>query len=702
MSNMRAMAVRLSRAAGYSAALAAVGLLLLAQARCGAKEPEPVRAIYLGADECTQELISTLHDIGFDTLFVTNNSYDMDLIRPGVALAKEHGMRFYWTMWFHGGPEIGRGFEGNPRRFVRQDGTITQRTTCPLDEVYWQRAVGERALMLARWAAQEPAVTGISFDIEMYAGASDYDWDQFCVCDKCWDAYRGTRQSVPASSELKPADRWPWLERKRQTADYASFEHQQVRRITAEIARQAREIAPGFRFAILPYGTIFADDVLAGFGTEQAPCLAMSEETYSAGYRMDVEADAFRLEREGIHALMLLGCWAFKRPPMEWAAHAYLGGTRLGGYWVYEQFPKRTIFLESDPAEREKHKLRGGPQEWQDAFRLANSEITKALANPAYRPTLPVLRLHRADYAMDLAGLPLAGPALAKPKLVSWQERGMHWAGQFVELPTHAPGDQVTFVLPHRYGGPHEVKVWLAGGPYHGIVKVLLDGKEIGQPVDTYAPAPTPTLFLVQGKAALDAQQHVLALRVIGKNEASAGFAIAAESAYLEYDGPFCRDFLVVGPFDNADHRGFYEAYAPEREANPSASYIGTGGQRVTWQRVQTDESGFVDLEKLLKPKEWVVAYAVTHLYSERPRVARLLLGSDDGARVWLNGEPVWAAIEVRGADADKDRFEVMLRKGWNRLLIKVEQGQGGWGVRIRATDPGPKANPRWEAHPGP
>lgn len=674
--------------------------LLLCRAASPAEAPEPVRGIYLGADECTPELVATLSGIGLNTLFVTNNTYDLGPLQAVVALARQHGLRVYWAMFFHGGPEIGRGFEGNPRRFVRQDGTVTQRTTCPEDEVYWQRAAGERALMLARWAADEPGITGIAFDIEMYGGASDYDWDQYCVCDQCWDAYRAARSGVPSPIGLKPADRWPWLKSRAKTEDYASFQHHQVRRITAKIAWQAHEIAPRLQFAILPYGTIFADDILAGFGSEQTPCLAMREDTYSAGYRVDVEADALRLAQEGIHARMLVGCWAYKRAPIEWASHAYLCATRVDGYWLYEEFPWRLIFLKSTPQEREAHRFEGEPAEWQKAFRLANREIDSKLANPAHQPVLPVLRLRRPDYAMDLASLPLAAPSLVKPRVVSWSEAGMHWAGQYIELTTRAPGEQVTFVLPHRYGGPHEVRVYLAGGPDRGIVKVMLDGKQIGKPVDTYAPKPTAAVLVAQGKAALEAQPHLLALRAIGKNAASSGFAIGAECAYLEYDGPFCRDFFIIGPFDNAQHRGFDQVYPPEREIDLAASCPGAAGQRVSWRQVRTDESGFVNFKEFFRPNEWVVAYALTNLYSDRPRYARILVGSDDGTKVWINGEPAWAALEVRGPDPDKDRFEVMLRKGWNRLLVKVEQGTGGWGLHLRATDAGPVADRKWQAQP--
>ena len=105
-----------------------------------------------------------------------------------------------------------------------------------------------------------------------------------------------------------------------------------------------------------------------------------------------------------------------------------------------------------------------------------------------------------------------------------------------------------------------------------------------------------------------------------------------------------------------------------------------------------------VNLAEMLEPNEWVVAYALTHVYSERERVARMLVGSDDGIKVWVNGSLVWGKLAVRGLDPDADRFPVRLRAGWNEILCKVEQGEGKWGVRLRVT--WPDGCPRYAAVP--
>lgn len=55
-------------------------------------------------------------------------------------------------------------------------------------------------------------------------------------------------------------------------------------------------------------------------------------------------------------------------------------------------------------------------------------------------------------------------------------------------------------------------------------------------------------------------------------------------------------------------------------------------------------------------------------------------VGSDDGVKVWLNGEVVHYNAVTRGAGDYKDAFPVTLKKGTNVLLVAVDnRGHGGF-----------------------
>jgi hypothetical protein len=83
-----------------------------------------------------------------------------------------------------------------------------------------------------------------------------------------------------------------------------------------------------------------------------------------------------------------------------------------------------------------------------------------------------------------------------------------------------------------------------------------------------------------------------------------------------------------------------------------------------------------------------MLAYLLVFVQSPTARTAHALLGSDDGVRVWANGALVWSHAIHRPMSPDADQFDVPLRAGWNRLLLKVRNDDGGYGVMLRLCDP--------------
>ena len=81
-------------------------------------------------------------------------------------------------------------------------------------------------------------------------------------------------------------------------------------------------------------------------------------------------------------------------------------------------------------------------------------------------------------------------------------------------------------------------------------------------------------------------------------------------------------------------------------------------------------------------------AYLRTVVVSPKEQDARVELGSDDGVKVWLNGDVVHANNVSRGVTPGEDVFPVKLRKGDNTLLLKVVNGGGDWGACARLRTP--------------
>jgi len=156
-------------------------------------------------------------------------------------------------------------------------------------------------------------------------------------------------------------------------------------------------------------------------------------------------------------------------------------------------------------------------------------------------------------------------------------------------------------------------------------------------------------------------------------------------------EGLFPDKWMVVGPFDSLDRKGFDREYGPEREIALDKKYQGKNGSHVGWQQVDSARDGRLELSKHYANEEYAVCYALTHVHSPDARTVKLLVGSDDGVKIWVNGEQVINSFALRGAAPDQDAVMIQLQEGWNRILAKVENKHLGWALYLRIPDPNGK-----------
>jgi len=149
----------------------------------------------------------------------------------------------------------------------------------------------------------------------------------------------------------------------------------------------------------------------------------------------------------------------------------------------------------------------------------------------------------------------------------------------------------------------------------------------------------------------------------------------------------FIQDWQIVGPFANVEGKGFDTAYAPEAKVDLAAAYEVGPEQKLTWKPVPKQArlaDGGVNLAAAIQPSDNVCAYAYAVFKAPDERTATLYIGSDDTAKVWVNGKLVLSRNVTRGAAPDQDHVPVDLVKGDNTILFKVCNGGGGWGLYAR------------------
>jgi len=148
------------------------------------------------------------------------------------------------------------------------------------------------------------------------------------------------------------------------------------------------------------------------------------------------------------------------------------------------------------------------------------------------------------------------------------------------------------------------------------------------------------------------------------------------------------RKWKIIGPFPFG--MGLDGIYPPEKKIDFNASYKGLNG-KIQWKIVQTREGGYLDFIAQFPDKgsDYVaMTYAYTEIVSPDERDITLTLGSNDGAKVWLNGKEIYNLHTARGAISDQEFILVHLKKGVNRVLVKVENLGASWGLYMRVVDP--------------
>jgi putative heme-binding domain-containing protein len=142
------------------------------------------------------------------------------------------------------------------------------------------------------------------------------------------------------------------------------------------------------------------------------------------------------------------------------------------------------------------------------------------------------------------------------------------------------------------------------------------------------------------------------------------------------------RDWMLAGPFPNAEEKGFDAVYPPEEGVDLSREYRGRDGA-VKWRRVRASREGVLDLARELDNANASVTYLFAVIQAPREVDAEILLGSDDGVKVWVNGKLVLSNHVHRPLEPEADQAHARLREGRNEVLVKVENGDGAAGLHF-------------------
>jgi len=155
------------------------------------------------------------------------------------------------------------------------------------------------------------------------------------------------------------------------------------------------------------------------------------------------------------------------------------------------------------------------------------------------------------------------------------------------------------------------------------------------------------------------------------------------------------KDWVILGPFPNpetntAGDRGAFDADylqplggEPKTRITPDTK-VTTDTARVSAKPVKLTGSTLDFCSQYTDTSNKLV-YAYAEVQSSADQDALFFLGSDDGAKVWVNGAQAFEVFPPggRAVSPRQDKFKVNLHKGANSILVKVANGTGGWALAL-------------------
>jgi len=264
-----------------------------------------------------------------------------------------------------------------------------------------------------------------------------------------------------------------------------------------------------------------------------------------------------------------------------------------------------------------------------------------------------------------------------------YRDIGVNISGEHILAESEGEGCGLTFSVTVPRLDRYHLTLVATRGPDYGPIEVTVDGAPVGT-FDMTDVEVLPCDVVKTESVALAPGYHTVVLSTVGRRIGLDSYQIAAST-------PFAPEFLILGPFDKTEPNSIDTPYAPELNLDLDADVTLSNGRVLTWTPLASDPNGRLEFWRMFSVEDGtraVATYAYTNVWSDNDRNALMLVGSDDQMAVWLNGEEVHRNNIVRNAAPDQDLASCRLNAGWNSVLCKVGQHQGGWALFLRFTDP--------------
>ena len=150
------------------------------------------------------------------------------------------------------------------------------------------------------------------------------------------------------------------------------------------------------------------------------------------------------------------------------------------------------------------------------------------------------------------------------------------------------------------------------------------------------------------------------------------------EDTFASLGIPLEQKWQIAGPYHIENEFAYDYQFIPETDDLNKSN----------WQFIDDSmNDGYIDLKNSLPNSYWATAYALTYVYSPEERPAEIRIGCDESCKLWLNDNIILNGYSEKEIPFDGANVKVVLRPGYNKLMIKVVNRIHEWGFLCRITD---------------
>ena len=147
------------------------------------------------------------------------------------------------------------------------------------------------------------------------------------------------------------------------------------------------------------------------------------------------------------------------------------------------------------------------------------------------------------------------------------------------------------------------------------------------------------------------------------------------------------RIWVLKGPFERKQEEEGKEFI----DVNDPQALPGQNG----WSPAVYFHDDRIDLDKYFDDPFDCVVYAYAEFDAVKGQQAELWVGSDEGMKVWINGEEVYAHEGRRSHRLPNDRKTIQVREGTNTIVVRADQSRSRYDFSLNICEP--EEDPRYD-----